>query len=105
MLLQFITEPSIGPKDRRIIRSHVMKGKNAGKPRSARRASTHRCARSQATRSENCPETDELIELDLQHTLSLDRILWNELTLAAFPEHVNPETTKFVYHRAYTSGC
>jgi hypothetical protein len=33
MSLQFITSNTIGPKERRLIRSHVMAGKNAGKSR------------------------------------------------------------------------
>jgi hypothetical protein len=97
MLLQFITERSIGPEERHIIRSHVMKGKNAGKSRSARRTLIHRSVRDHAAATDSCPETSEL----MKHTLAWNRMLWNELTLASFPEHVGPETTKLVYHRTY----
>jgi hypothetical protein len=105
MLLQFIVEPTIGRKDRRLIRSHVMKGKNAGKPRPPRKALIKRATEpTTATVSgASCLRPSELLLLSYEHPLLLDRLLWNDLMIASFPECVSPETTKFVYHRMHAT--
>ncbi|KAF2833345.1 hypothetical protein CC86DRAFT_451075 [Ophiobolus disseminans] len=100
MLLQFITEPVISSKDRRLIRSHVMKGKNAGKPRPPRKTLVHLTQPFTNSKGEQLND-GESAKFGSEHGLPLDRLLWNELTLASFPEHVSPETTKFVYHRLW----
>jgi hypothetical protein len=96
MLLQFVSEPTIGPKERRLIRSHVMKGKNAGKPRPARSRLIHR-----SIEAPKCTANDVSDECQLyaKHSLSLPRLFWNELSLASYPCHLGPETEKFVYQR------
>lgn len=104
MLLQFITDSGTGPNNRRAIRSHVMKGKNAGKPRPSRKPLIHRCAQLPKGSLKRAPEHDEPDEPDEhellfhEHKITLDRLLWNELAIASFPEQVSPETTKFIYH-------
>lgn len=102
MLLQFITEPKIGAKERRIIRSHVMKGKNAGRPRSSRRRLHNTSASNQSSEQSMLPRVDQLSEnyleaLDYKHNLDLKRILWNDLILPSFPEHMSPDHRNFIY--------
>lgn len=102
MALQFITEGAIGPKERKLIRSHVMKGKNAGRPRPPRRTLRDVCTSSQDARHTTPPGYDhskanELEALYSKQTLRLNRILWNDLTLASFPLYASPESGRFVY--------
>jgi hypothetical protein len=97
MLVQFITEPTIGVKERRLIRSHVMRGKNAGKPRPARTQLIHQSLQPVTTTTRNCSE--EFLHADYKHTLSLNRLLWNELSLTSYPYRLTAETEKFVYQR------
>ncbi|KAH7095519.1 hypothetical protein FB567DRAFT_586834 [Paraphoma chrysanthemicola] len=102
MLLYFVTDPSIGPKDRRLIRSHVMRGKNAGRPRPARTPLKHQTFIAPITDIIQDPKPEELQDLDLRHTLKLDRLFWNELTIASFPEQISAQTRRFVYQHFHT---
>ncbi|KAF2690952.1 hypothetical protein K458DRAFT_326926 [Lentithecium fluviatile CBS 122367] len=100
--LQFITETTIGPKERRIIRSHVMKGRNAGRSRPPRRSLRHTSRVQPEPKHLAPPEKDwlkanEIQALDYKHTLKLKRMLWNDLSLASFPHHVSPASRHFVY--------
>ncbi|KAH7085872.1 hypothetical protein BKA63DRAFT_598470 [Paraphoma chrysanthemicola] len=99
MLLHFVTDPSIGPKDRRLIRSHVMRGKNAGRPRPARTPLKHHNVIPPVSDSVEAFKLEESQAIDLRHTLKLDRLFWNELTIASFPEQVSAQTRRFVYQR------
>jgi hypothetical protein len=101
MLLQFITEPTISAKERRLIRSHVMQGKNAGKPRIARTKLTHRDLQHPSTPKANAPDVNGLMELDSRHALSLHRLLWNDVSLTTYPYSLSSETQNFVYQRTY----
>jgi hypothetical protein len=103
MLLHFVNEPTIGPNDRRLIRSHVMRGKNAGRPRPARRPLKHQNFTPRSSRVKEDAETEALQAIDLKHTLRLDRLFWNELTIASFPAQVSPQTRRFVYQRTKPS--
>ncbi|KAF2029430.1 hypothetical protein EK21DRAFT_67800 [Setomelanomma holmii] len=101
MLLQFVTEPNITPRDRRLIRSHVMRGKNAGRSRPARTPLKHQNLPCISLANKKDPEPQEMLELELKHTLSLDRLLWHELTIASFPDHVGPQTRRFMYRKLH----
>jgi hypothetical protein len=93
MSLQFITETSIGPKERRLIRSHVMKGKNAG--RKLRRVTLPKRKAQRNSRGTDLepaetviPHTDRLAQSRSAyhtHILYLDRIMWNDFSLTVFP--------------------
>jgi hypothetical protein len=102
MLLQFITDASIGPKERRLIRSHVMKGKNAGRPRPSKRqprdTSVTQHEASAPTQTGHQSEPVELDRLDGANPLDLKRILWNDLTLTSFPLPMNPSSRKITYY-------
>jgi hypothetical protein len=100
MLLQFVDEPTIGPKERRLIRSHVMKGKNLGKKRAARSQLLHRSIEDPEVSVNN--DTDEY-QLHTKHILSLPRLLWNELSLTSYPCHTSPGIDKFVFQRTLLS--
>ncbi|CAO2651712.1 Nn.00g042820.m01.CDS01 [Neocucurbitaria sp. VM-36] len=103
MHLQFITEPTIGAKERRLIRSHVMKGKNAGRPRPSRRTLHNTTsAVDQGARDAILPKVDQMNRgvpevLYYKHNLGQKSILWNDLILPAFPEYVSTEQRKFIH--------
>jgi hypothetical protein len=99
MLLHFVTEPKIGAKERRQIRSHVMQGKNAGKPRIARSKLIHCDLQPSKEAGTDTSGLNSLVELDSKHTLSLHRLLWNDVSLTTYPYRTSPEMDKFVYQR------
>jgi hypothetical protein len=102
MRVQFITEPTIGPKERRLIRSHVMKGKNAGKSRSSRAQSIPRQHNQLPDAlNDNSSDMNKLMEADFEHTLPLNRLLWNDLSLTSYSLHISPATEDWVYQRTY----
>ncbi|GFF88991.1 hypothetical protein IFM53868_05688 [Aspergillus udagawae] len=87
MALQFISQsPSgIGSSDRRIIRSHVMRGKNTGKQR--------RSAKKQKT------------VVELKHVLNAPKsgyvmprqVLWGDLCLTSFPQELDSGSTALMH--------
>lgn len=89
--LSFIDQGALGmgpsKSDRRIIRSHVMKGKNAGKPR-------------QSTRRSNAT-------VHVKHTPGSifskpgPGLLWNDLCLTSFPQQLDAESTKLMHRCKY----
>jgi hypothetical protein len=102
MLLQFIADASIGPKERRLIRSHVMKGKNAGRPRPSKRklgnaSISQGDTRGFASHMNHQAKAIDSEAPDYNHMLDLKRILWNDLTLTSFPLHVGPDSRKTIY--------
>lgn len=103
MFVQFVPGSNIGSKDRRLIRSHVMKGKNAGRPRTNRKPLIHRSAQPSHSSSKTSTITkhEEHALVQAGQQVLIERLLWNDLTIATFPEHVSPDVTKFVYHRTY----
>jgi hypothetical protein len=97
MLLQFISEPTISARERRLIRSHVMRGKNAGKSRQPKAQPIHKHRAGTTGRSTD-DFSDEL-QLHTKHTLSIHRVYWNELSLTSYPCEISPDTERFVYQR------
>jgi hypothetical protein len=103
MPLQFITEGAIGPKERKLIRSHVMKGKNAGKTRPARRTLLHSNGKSRQDDHQPTPlgydhsKGNEPEALDCRQTLHMKRLFWNDLSLASFPQPVSPNLQNAIY--------
>lgn len=99
MTLQFIDQGAIGigpsGSDRRIIRSHVMRGKNAGRPRQSTRKQT--------------------TNFHVKRVLTVPRILgsgysipglgrkllWNDLCLTSFPQQLDSESTKLMHRCQY----
>lgn len=86
--IQFIEQGSvgIGASERRLIRSHVMKGKNAGRPRPSRRKQTSivhtkRALTPPSTPASECPRS----------------LLWNDLCLTSFPQQLDSEATKLMH--------
>ncbi len=98
MTLQFIDQGAIGigpsESDRRIIRSHVMRGKNAGRPRQSTRKQT--------------------TIVHVKRVLAFPRILgsgyskpgrqllWNDLCLTSFPQQLDSESTKLMHRCTYS---
>ncbi|KAJ5993787.1 hypothetical protein N7451_009511 [Penicillium sp. IBT 35674x] len=84
MELQFIDQnPNrIGRSDRRIIRSHIMRGKNTGKRRSTRR---------QTNVPLNAPECGYLIP---------QPVFWGDLCCTLFPQELD-SVSKALKHRRY----
>jgi hypothetical protein len=102
MLFQFIADTSIGPKERRLIRSHVMKGKNAGRPRPSKRqprktsATQHEASAQAQTGHQSKAVHSEA--LNYANTLDLKRILWNDIALTSFSLPMDPSSLKIIYH-------
>lgn len=93
MLLQFVNDTAIGPEERRLIRSHVMRGKNAGRPRPPRKPLVHRKEELSISRSDD--KRQEVGEI--KHILYPHQPLWNELSLTSYPYYIGPEKERFVY--------
>ena len=98
LTLQFIDQGAIGTgpskADRRIIRSHVMRGKNTGRPRPSTRKQTS--------------------IVHVKRVLAFPRILgsgyltpgrqllWNDLCLTSFPQQLDSESTKLMHRCTYS---
>lgn len=96
MILQFVDDTTIGPKERRLIRSHVMKGKNAGKPRPARARLIHRDCQT----PEKSPHDDKQgLMIHNKPVIPLNRLFWNDLSLTTYPSPIDSSTHDFVYSR------
>jgi hypothetical protein len=94
MTLQFIIQGSqgINKTERRKIRSHVMQGKNAGRPRPSTKrptGSVHN-KRSVTCRSAQVPDKGF-------GDMILKTLLWNDLSLTSFPQQLDPESTKLMH--------
>ncbi|KAK2591971.1 hypothetical protein QQS21_010343 [Conoideocrella luteorostrata] len=87
MVLQFInqTATEIGKSERRIIRSHVMMGKNAGRPRRSTKKQFH-------TKSHLKPSL-----VPASGCLMPSKLLWNDLCLTSFPQKLDSESTKLMH--------
>ena len=99
--LQFIDQGAIGmgpsESDRRIIRSHVMKGKNAGRPRrSTKKQTTTLHAKRGLTTPSKLGSGDAKIERPL---------LWNDLSLTSFPQQLDSESTKLMHRCKFCDLC
>lgn len=90
MTLQFIDQGTkgISRSERRIIRSHVMTGKNAGKPR-------------KSTRRQTAPvQAKRLLTLSSPPGVGCSELrqpLWNDLSLTSFPQQLDSESTKLMH--------
>ena len=98
MTLQFIDQGAVGmgpsESDRRIIRSHVMRGKNAGRPRpSTRKQSTivH------VKRVWTAPGI-----LGSGYSKPGRQLLWNDLCFTSFPQQLDSESTKLMHRCTYS---
>ena len=93
MTLQFIDQGAIGIRpsesDRRIIRSHVMRGKNAGRPRPSRRKQTT-IVHLKHPLTSPCVLTSAKCEPGRP-------LLWNDLCLTSFPQQLDSESTKLMH--------
>jgi hypothetical protein len=96
MLLQFVTEPTIGPKERRSIRSHVMKGKNAGKPRPARKRLIHRSVATPVCTKQDDSDDDKPLA---KSTLSPSPLFYIELSPSSLPCDLGSVSERFIYQR------
>jgi hypothetical protein len=74
-----------------------MRGKNAGKSRPARTPLLHRNLQPVTTITKE--HSEELLQADYKHTLSLNRLFWNELSLTTYPFRMDAATEKFTYQR------
>lgn len=108
MSLLFIDEKAVGPSERRLIRSHVMKGKNAGRPRpSTRRQKVTGLGKRYGQQNGHAtaflgipahaalPGPDPLSEM-ASPAVSLGqlRLIWNDMSLIRFPDRMTSEATK-----------
>lgn len=96
MALQFIDQKGspgagISSAERRLIRSHVMKGKNAGRPRRSMRRSTsvlypvRRVLTWSAPGVAGTPAARPV------------QLLWSDLSLTSFPQQLDSESTKLMH--------
>ena len=97
LTLQFINQGAVGTgpseSDRRIIRSHVMRGKNAGRPRpSTRKPLTVVHAKSLLTSSHI---------LGSACSKPTRQLLWNDLCLTSFPQQLDSESIKLLHRCTY----
>ncbi|KAK2615437.1 hypothetical protein N8I77_002191 [Diaporthe amygdali] len=96
MALQFIDQgggpgAGIGSAERRIIRSHVMKGKNAGRPRRSMRKQTTASYPVKRVLTWSAPSVV---------TASAARprqLLWSDLSLTSFPQQLDSESTRLMH--------
>lgn len=99
MALQFIDEGPIGigpsKSDRRIIRSHVMKGKNAGRPRPSMR---RQMASGHVKRT-----LPTLRMLGPGYQNPGRQPLWHDLCLTSFPQELDPESIRLMHRCRYCS--
>ncbi|KAF2637503.1 hypothetical protein P280DRAFT_472215 [Massarina eburnea CBS 473.64] len=107
MALQFITEINIGHKERRLIRSHVMKGRNKGRSRPKRKTlintyETKECFQADERYGRSWVATKEVQALDCKHVLSQKRLLWNELSLTSFPACLSQDLRGLLYQWFWT---
>jgi hypothetical protein len=97
MALQFIDEGPIGigpsKSDRRIIRSHVMKGKNAGRPRQS--------SRRQTTIGHVKRILTPLRMLGPGYQKPGRQPLWHDLCLTSFPQELDSESTRLMHRCRY----
>ena len=98
MTLQFIDHGTrgIGPSesDRRIIRSHVMRGKNVGRPRQSRK--------NQKTIVHVKRVLDSPRVLGSEYSRPGRQLLWNDLCLTSFPQQLDSESTKLLHRCTYS---
>lgn len=99
MLLQFITASDIGPKERKLIRAHVMKGKNLGRPRRQRRGfrDTKPVADHPGVIAAKAESLPVARDMNCGRTLGLIRLFWHDLSLTSFPYPIHSDSRKFVY--------
>ncbi|GIK00129.1 hypothetical protein Aspvir_004147 [Aspergillus viridinutans] len=90
MALQFISQsPSgIGSSDRRIIRSHVMRGKNAGKQRRSTK------------KQKIVAELKHLLYAPGSGYVMPRQVLWGDLCLTSFPQELDSESTALMHRDA-----
>ncbi len=97
MTLQFINQGVVGTapseSDRRIIRSHVMRGKNAGRPRQSRRK--------QATIVHVKRVLTSTGIVGPAYSKAGRQLLWNDLCLTSFPQQLDSESTKLMHRCTY----
>lgn len=98
MEFQFINNADIGHRSRRLIRSHVMKGKNAGRvlhPRRQRKAILQPTPAKQPARpARHCPDTEEEPgENESCGLLWVDRQVGHELSWIALPFALTTDAT------------
>ena len=93
MTLQFIDQGAIGigpsEPNRRIIRSHVMRGKNAGRPRQSTRKQTPIVHAKRVLISPGIPGPG--------YSKPGRQLLWNDLCLTSFPQQLDSESTKLMH--------
>lgn len=101
MQLQFIDERAVGPKERRLIRSHVMRGRNAGRPRPSRRKQNDAV---DVKRRPRVLERQELehhsascVPVDHTRNLRLNRVFCNDLTPLPFPEQMDLKSQNLIH--------
>ncbi|KAJ5176141.1 uncharacterized protein N7482_002018 [Penicillium canariense] len=87
MALQFINHsPSgIGSSDRRIIRSHVMQGKNTGKQRRSTK------------KQKNSAELKRLLNAPGSGYVMPRQVLWGDLCLTLFPQQLDSESMALMH--------
>lgn len=88
--LQFIDQSAAGisTSERRIIRSHVMKGKNGGRPRQSTRKQTTTIHVRRVLTTPGLPGLGSLRSRQL---------FWNDLCLTLFPQQLDSESTKLMH--------
>jgi hypothetical protein len=108
MLLQFITETPTGPKERHLIRSHVMKGKNLGKPRPSRRKPVNIKSSTQQSNAVQCTsQTEDWSDVEEIEAVYSDHVVkhtcnsaqWKNSKLNVHPRHMRSEAETFIYQR------
>ncbi|KAK7729761.1 hypothetical protein SLS63_006142 [Diaporthe eres] len=96
MALQFIDQKGVPGADissaeRRLIRSHVMKGKNAGKPRRSTRRKASLLYPVRRVLTWSGPS------VLVAPAARPGRLLWSDLSLTSFPQQLDSESTKLMH--------
>ncbi|KAH8898767.1 hypothetical protein GQ53DRAFT_836819 [Thozetella sp. PMI_491] len=107
MDLQFINHSAIGREQRRAIRSHVMKGKNAGRPRPPRRRPDAIPTKPiwDQFRPQKCTNLDvAFMGQDPRRSLDLRPLLWNDMTLISFPQQLSSGSSSLLRQAFFIVG-
>jgi hypothetical protein len=103
MSLQWVDQCKITADARRRIRSHVMKGKNAGRPRPERkplksdRGGKRQLSHGSHTISDSESRTSHQALLRYYTKPGTEQLFWNDLCLASFAEIPSSESVRFIH--------
>jgi hypothetical protein len=109
MALQFINQGNMSTAERRLIRSHVMKGKNAGRPRPCQKRDRHIVPIRRVLRYQEPPGCEKNSVAPAKHHNCKDalclchkQLLWDDLALISFPKQLETESRNLIHQCTVT---